>query len=209
MAAVAAALLLLGAAKAEPAAVTSKVVGNSSCAVPLNNTHLGGGDNLDESFATADWHACCARCDELPKCVAFTWNAAQKNINCWLKASIQPSAAGNAAGSISGRKDGITPSPPPPPPAPHPVKKCTGRCPNILYLMADDMRPQLGAYGDPVVKSPNLDALAKDGLLFQYAYTQYAYCCPSRNSFLSGRRPERTQVSRRRHPPPPSHPGLI
>ena len=60
--------------------------------------------------------------------------------------------------------------------------------------MADDMRPQLGAYGDPVVKSPNLDALAKEGLLFQYAYTQYAYCCPSRNSFLSGRRPERTQI---------------
>ena len=187
MAAVAKALLLLSPAKAEPGA-------NSSCAVTLNNTHLGGGDNLDESFATVDWHECCTRCDELPQCVAFTWNAAQKHTNCWLKASIMPDAAGKEAGSISGRKDGLTPTPPPPPPPLHPVKKCTGRCPNILYLMADDMRPQLGAYGDPVVKSPNLDALAKEGLLFQYAYTQYAYCCPSRNSFLSGRRPERTQI---------------
>jgi iduronate 2-sulfatase len=56
------------------------------------------------------------------------------------------------------------------------------------------MRPQLGAYGVPVVKSPNLDQLAATGLLFEYAYTQYAYCCPSRNSFLSGRRPERTRI---------------
>ena len=40
--------------------------------------------------------------------------------------------------------------------------------------LSDDMRPQLGAYGAPVVKSPHLDALAKTGLLFQYAYTQYA-----------------------------------
>lgn len=66
--------------------------------------------------------------------------------------------------------------------------------PNILYLMADDMRPQLKAYGQNFMKTPNLDALAETGLLFNRAYTQFAYCAPSRNSFMSGRRPDRTRV---------------
>jgi len=64
--------------------------------------------------------------------------------------------------------------------------------PNVLYLMADDMRPQLGAYGHTDMSTPHLDALASGGLLFDQAYTQFAYCAPSRNSFMSGRRPERT-----------------
>lgn len=66
--------------------------------------------------------------------------------------------------------------------------------PNVLYLMADDMRPQLGAYGQPLMKTPNLDALAAESLVFDAAYTQFAYCAPSRASFLTGRRPERTGI---------------
>jgi len=65
--------------------------------------------------------------------------------------------------------------------------------PNILHLMADDMRPQLGCYGHAFMRTPNLDRLASTGLLFQTAYTQFAYCAPSRNSFMTGRRPERTK----------------
>ena len=68
------------------------------------------------------------------------------------------------------------------------------RPPNVLYLMADDMRPQLGCYGQKVMKTPHIDGLAASGLLFETAYTQFAYCAPSRNSFLSGRRPERTRA---------------
>ena len=64
---------------------------------------------------------------------------------------------------------------------------------NVLHLMADDMRPQLGAYGQGMMRTPNLDALAKSGLVFDTAYTQFAYCAPSRNSFMTGRRPERTR----------------
>jgi arylsulfatase A-like enzyme len=59
--------------------------------------------------------------------------------------------------------------------------------------MADDMRPQLGAYEQPLMLTPNLDALAAESLVFQSAYTQFAYCAPSRNSFMTGRRPERTR----------------
>ena len=60
--------------------------------------------------------------------------------------------------------------------------------------MADDMRPQLGCYGQAEMKTPHLDKLAQEGLIFDRAYTQFAYCAPSRNSFMSGRRPERTRV---------------
>eukprot|EP01060_Flectonema_neradi_P040828 TRINITY_DN9446_c0_g2_i10.p1 TRINITY_DN9446_c0_g2~~TRINITY_DN9446_c0_g2_i10.p1 ORF type:complete len:522 (+),score=72.27 TRINITY_DN9446_c0_g2_i10:42-1607(+) len=65
--------------------------------------------------------------------------------------------------------------------------------PNVLHLVADDMRPQLGCYGDKIVKSPNLDKLASEGSIFTHAYTQFTVCAPSRNSFMTGRRPDRTQ----------------
>ena len=73
------------------------------------------------------------------------------------------------------------PSPPPSPP------------PNVLHLIADDMRPQLGAFGQSGMRTPRLDALAAGALAFDAAYTQFAYCAPSRNSFMTGRRPERTR----------------
>ena len=65
--------------------------------------------------------------------------------------------------------------------------------PNVLHLIADDLRPQLGAYGQVGMLTPHLDALAATSLVFTSAYTQFAYCAPSRNSFMTGRRPERTR----------------
>src|SRR5215813_13695813 len=65
---------------------------------------------------------------------------------------------------------------------------------NVLFLASDDMRPQLGGYGDPVVRSPNLDALAAHGVVFTRAYSQQALCSPSRISLLTGRYPTTTQI---------------
>ena len=73
---------------------------------------------------------------------------------------------------------------------------------NVLFLVADDMRPQLGAYEGPDYPSsvspkmitPNLDALAKRSLLLKRAHVQQAICSPSRTSLLTGRRPDTTQV---------------
>ncbi len=59
--------------------------------------------------------------------------------------------------------------------------------PNILFAIADDWGwPHAGVYGDPVVKTPAFDRLAKEGVLFQHAYISSPSCTPSRNAILTG-----------------------
>ncbi len=59
--------------------------------------------------------------------------------------------------------------------------------PNILFAIADDWGVHAGAYGTKWVKTPAFDRVAREGLLFQQAYTPVAKCAPSRAIILTGR----------------------
>ena len=61
--------------------------------------------------------------------------------------------------------------------------------PNVMFIMADDFRPEIGSYGSTAL-TPNLDKLAARSVQFQRAYCQQAVCNPSRSSLLTGRRPD-------------------
>lgn len=66
--------------------------------------------------------------------------------------------------------------------------------PNVLFIVVDDLRPELGCYGKPYIHSPNIDRLAASGVLFTHAYCQIATCNASRTSFMLGMRPDSTGV---------------
>jgi iduronate 2-sulfatase len=65
---------------------------------------------------------------------------------------------------------------------------------NVLFIISDDLRPELAAYGTLQIKTPNIDKLAARGTRFDNAYTQYPVCNPSRTSFLTGRYPTQTGI---------------
>jgi iduronate 2-sulfatase len=61
---------------------------------------------------------------------------------------------------------------------------------NVLFIVIDDLRPEVGCYGNDSMITPNIDRLAAKGVKFNRAYCQYPVCNPSRSSFLTGKRPD-------------------
>lgn len=58
--------------------------------------------------------------------------------------------------------------------------------PNIVLIVAEDMSPRVGAYGDPVAQTPNIDALATRGVRYQNVFTAAGVCAPSRSALITG-----------------------
>lgn len=61
---------------------------------------------------------------------------------------------------------------------------------NVLFIVVDDLRPEVNCYGKESMVTPHMDRLANKGVKFSRAYCQYPVCNPSRSSFLTGKRPE-------------------
>ena len=76
----------------------------------------------------------------------------------------------------------------------HPVFSQEKNKPNILFIAIDDLKPILGCYGNTIIKTPNIDRLAKMGTVFMNNYCQQAVCGPTRASLMTGKRPDYTQV---------------
>ena len=127
--------------------------------------------------AAADATACCDACAAASSCGQWTFY--------WMKnktgmCHLLPAAAKVKTSTGNCTSSAAAPSPAPPSP---PGAK------NVLYLVVDDLRTGLGSYGHDNVKTPALDKLASESLQFDNAYCQQGVCAPSRNSFMSGRRP--------------------
>src|SRR5689334_21997600 len=78
---------------------------------------------------------------------------------------------------------------------PHPMARARQRSPNILHVMFDQMGAlSLPFYGHPLVKAPNLRALAESGVVFDQAYCNAPLCSPSRHAMMTGQLPSRIGV---------------
>ncbi len=68
--------------------------------------------------------------------------------------------------------------------------------PNVLMIFVDDLRPELGCYGNKLIKSPNIDRLASRGVVFTNHYALVPTCGASRHSMLTGKRPDKRSLLR-------------
>ena len=167
-----------------------------SCCSPASRVGavgLGGTNLASASFSTLNVTRCCEACDGLPGCVGWTVNT-KLYLNqsgwCFLKAAV--TTGSHRATGPQYVASGLKPSPPPPPPAP-PVPP-PPNAKNILFVPMDDQRPEFaGVFGRPT-HTPAMDRLTREGTTFTRAYANFAWCAPSRNSFMSGRRPDTTKA---------------
>lgn len=72
------------------------------------------------------------------------------------------------------------------PPAGTPESPSADARPNIVFLVVEDLSPRLGAYGDPVAATPNIDRLATEGITYTNVFVAAGVCAPSRAALITG-----------------------
>jgi iduronate 2-sulfatase len=180
------ALLLLAAAVAQPPINPNELlIGDDLPGMPIAITTLNGDGQFCAFACMAD--AKCRGYNYVPDgCDALS--CPYKGGCCWLKPVVSSldSKSSKCGGSFIMRPDPAS-LPPVPTPAPLPpgVK-------NVLYVVVDDLRPDISPYGANWMVTPNVQSIAQAGTTFTRAYCQIAVCSPSRMSFLTGRYPYRT-----------------
>ena len=133
---------------------------------------------------------CCQYCVAESACGAFTFKIGTHNNASMHVCIFHRNAPATNKGPCWSAVVTHPPSPAPSPPSP----PKPGRIRNILHIIVDDLRPELGAYGREMMHTPHFDALATKSMLFDRAYVQVALCGPTRQSFLTGRRPDVTRA---------------
>lgn len=93
--------------------------------------------------------------------------------------------------------------------APFLLRADGGPPPNLLFVLSDDhSAPYLGAYGASWMSTPTLDQFAREGMLFQRAFTAAPQCVPSRTALMTGRSPVAARMGRFSSPLPPDIPTV-
>ena len=81
--------------------------------------------------------------------------------------------------------------------------------PNVLFIPIDDLKPALGCYGDQKAITPNIDRLTAQGVTFLNNHCQLSLCGPSRNSIMTGVRPDTGKVLFFGHQMRKQNPGAV
>ena len=153
----------------------------------LNDTYLSNPKHHLGKFSARTAADCCTHCSTAPTCKSWSHRDEDK---CFTFTTIAPAKVkrGCTSGTFPHR-----PPPPPPPPRPIPPPAPPGSR-SVIMIAADDMRPELGCYGCTHMKTPHLDALAQDSLVFDRAYVAVAWCSPSRTALLTSRRADTSRT---------------
>lgn len=148
----------------------------------------------------SDGQFCAFKCNAEPACSAYNYAPHGCAVKpacpftagcCWLKVNASSADIDTSvpacASSFMMR--------PPPSAAPEPSPSVAPKgAKNVLYLLVDDFRPDVGPYGADWMVTPALSSLAAGGTTFDNAYCNIAVCSPSRMSFLTGRYPHHTRT---------------
>lgn len=150
------------------------------------------GTNFTRKFQANTPDDCCDACQKTPTiCDMWQWNYPNNTvINSQKICSLIKGFPSIKNPLHPAQKEcviSLPPSPPPLPPAP------SGAV-SVLYILVDDLRTQMTPYGHTFMHTPNLQKFADESVLFTQAHYNSQMCVPTRNSFMSGRRPDATRV---------------